>query len=235
MIALMPRRWRSDEAGARGGVNSSLDMKPLSHRARFAGASSTSVRRARAAPTRVSLDLLRPPKLRCLQTTKRIAFRSGGTIQARLHPLSTLHGSSRRPRIAHRDRRRADASRDHHSTEARASARLHFELRPSEHPLHDRRKEQRARRAACVHCGPSPGRSGNRLLPLAQESRRDSGVAYGARCSRPAYHSGRPSTRAKHQERFVNGDGVVIVATLAFGKAIAARLALVAHLDRETP
>jgi len=48
-----------------------------------------------------------------------------------------------------------------------------------------------------------------------------------------AYHAGLDATtRAKHQERFVNGDGMVIVATIAFGMGIdKPDVRFVAHLD----
>jgi len=47
------------------------------------------------------------------------------------------------------------------------------------------------------------------------------------------YHAGMDAaTRAKHQERFVNGDGMVIVATIAFGMGIdKPDVRFVAHLD----
>ena len=92
---------------------------------------------------------------------------------------------------AHRHRRSADARRDHHAPGARRRARVRLELRPPEHPLHDRRQGRRARAAAALHPRRASGRSRHRLLPVAAQGRRDRRVAGGTKGVRALpYHAG---------------------------------------------
>ena len=135
---------------------------------------------------------------------------------------------------AHRDRRPADARRDRRAARARRRARLRRELRPAEHPLHDRRQGRAARAAARVPARRASGRRGHRLLPVAPEGRRDRGVARRRRASRALpYHAGMDAeTRAANQARFQREDGIVMVATIAFGMGIdKPDVRFVAHLD----
>ena len=78
------------------------------------------------------------------------------------------------------------------------------------------------------------GRGRHRLLPVAQEGRRDRRMARRRRaCSALPYHAGMDPRRARaHQARFQREDGVVIVATIAFGMGIdKPDVRFVAHLD----
>src|ERR1051325_5168165 len=82
--------------------------------------------------------------------------------------------------LAHRAHRYGGplyARRDRPPPRARRGAPFHLQLRPAEHPLHHRGEERRAGAADALHRRAAPGRIGHRVLPLAQEGRRDRGVA----------------------------------------------------------
>ncbi len=79
----------------------------------------------------------------------------------------------------HRHGRSPDPRRDRRAPVARGRARVRLELRPPEHPLHDRRQARRARAAAAVHPRPSRGRGRHRLLPVAPAGGRNGRMAAG--------------------------------------------------------
>ncbi len=119
----------------------------------------------------------------------------------------------------------------------RRRARLRRQLRPAQHPLHDQRNglDERARTAVAIHLERTPERRRHRLLPLAQVGRGNGGVAglqgpHGATC----YHAGleRPHPRRARRPSSSNEDGVIIVATIAFGMGIdKPDVRFVAHLN----
>ena len=105
----------------------------------------------------------------------------------------------RSARRAHRHRRSADARGDHRAPGTRSRADLRVELRPPQHPLHDRRQGRAARAAAALHPRRARGRRGDRLLPVAAQGRRDRGVAADAgrqRAAVPRGHGQRGAQRA---------------------------------------
>ena len=102
--------------------------------------------------------------------------------------LSLLHERfpERAADCAHGHRRSADALRNRRAARARRRADLRVELRPPEHPLHDRGQGRPSRATPAVHSGRACGGSGHRLLPVAAQGRRDGRVACDAGRSRGA-------------------------------------------------
>ena len=95
-------------------------------------------------------------------------------------------------------------------------------------------KNEPQQAAAALPARRARGRRGHRLLPLAQlgRARPPSSSAATASTALP-YHAGLDAgTRAAHQSRFLREDGLVVVATIAFGMGIdKPDVRFVAHLD----
>ena len=83
-------------------------------------------------------------------------------------------------------RRRPHPRRHRRAAAAAEGPGLHQQLRPAQHPLRHRRERQRPRPAAALHQRRTRRRGRHRLLPVAQEGRRDRRLAGGRRHPRPA-------------------------------------------------
>ena len=87
---------------------------------------------------------------------------------------------------AHRHRRRHHARRHRGAPAAAGSGAVRQQLRPAEHPLHDRREKGADAPAAAVHRAAARGRGRHRLLPVAQAGGRAGRHAVRARARRAA-------------------------------------------------
>ena len=184
------------------------------------------------------LELLaRVAASRCSPSTRRTASRSGATTSGR----STCSSRVLHERFPGVPRIALTATADP-QTRAEIVARLalddardlRLELRPAEHPLPIVDKAEPRAQLLALHPRRARGRGGHRLLPVAPQGRGDRGVARRRRASRALpYHAGMDApTRAAHQARFQREDGIVMVATIAFGMGIdKPDVRFVAHLD----
>jgi ATP-dependent DNA helicase RecQ len=111
-------------------------------------------------------------------------------------------------------------------------AGIRGELRPAQHPLHHRRQGRRADAAAALHPREHPGEAG--IVYCLTRRKVDETAAGWRHSASPRCPITRAWTRSAdaHQARFQREDGVVIVATIAFGMGIdKPDVRFVAHLD----
>jgi ATP-dependent DNA helicase RecQ len=141
--------------------------------------------------------------------------------------------SRRAAHRAHRDRRRAHPRGHRRAAAARGRAALRQQLRPAEHPLHDRREGRRRAASCCAGCATSTRATPASSTAAAARRWRRPRVARGRGLHALPYHAGLDaSVRRDHQDRFLREDGLVMVATIAFGMGIdKPDVRFVAHLD----
>ena len=111
---------------------------------------------------------------------------------------------------------------------------LRRQLRPAEHPVPHRPKDNPQQQLLELLRTEHAGRRRDRLLPVPQVGREDRGVPDWRTASTALpYHAGLDGrTRAANQARFLREDGLVVVATIAFGMGIdKPDVRFVAHLD----
>jgi ATP-dependent DNA helicase RecQ len=146
-----------------------------------------------------------------------------------------LSAAARRyPRAAHRadrHRRPGDAQRDLTRLGLDEARVFVSSFDRPEHPLHRRRKGQSAQAAARLPAG----RKGEAGIVYCLSRKKVEETAEWLAQGYPAlpYHAGLPPTeRAANQRRFLREDGLVMVATIAFGMGIdKPDVRFVAHLD----
>ena len=175
---------------------------------------------------------------RCSRSTRRTACRSGATTSApTTSRLSMLHERwPDVPRIAlTATATAATARRDRDPARARRRAPLRRELRPAEHPV-PHRAQGRARKAQLLDAAarPStPATPASSTACRARRSRRPPSSSSANGIAALPYHAGLDArVRAANQARFLREDGLVMVATIAFGMGIdKPDVRFVAHLD----
>ena len=128
-----------------------------------------------------------------------------------------------------------DPRRDRAAAEPGRRPALRGELRPAQHPVPDRAEGRAATSSCSTCCAPStPGDAGI-VYCLSRASVEKTAEFLVAATASPAlpYHAGLDArTRAANQARFLREDGLVMVATIAFGMGIdKPDVRFVAHLD----
>ena len=177
---------------------------------------------------------------RCSRSTRRTASPSGATTSAPTTWRSrscTSAGRTCRASPSPPPPPRPPTPRSPCGSTSPTSARrqaLRRQLRPAQHPVPDRAQGRAPPPAARPDPHRAPRRRRHRLLPVAQLRGADRGVPGRRRaCTALPYHAGLDArTRAANQARFLREDGVIMVATIAFGMGIdKPDVRFVAHLD----
>jgi ATP-dependent DNA helicase RecQ len=128
----------------------------------------------------------------------------------------------------------AHARRHRRAPAAAGRPPVRQQLRPAQHPLRHRREKDDPTSSCCASSSAStPGEAG---IVYCQSRKRVEDLAQwlvrGRRAALP-YHAGLDAAvRQTHQDRFLREDGIVMVATIAFGMGIdKPDVRFVAHLD----